>query len=152
MSEYKCSAYITMVRNQQLLLSGLGRSSWEEMAGFRDAGMRTHDERKQIETQVYRIMRNDHILRPRGSKTDLDTVEINGEKYSERWLKHYYFLRHFQPCREIASFLASRMTGEYHNGKEVSFEKDIARLCAAQNILARQRQAWKHRGGVAHMA
>ena len=66
---------------------------------------------------------------------------LDGEKYSKLWLAHYYNVRYFQPCRQVASFIAGRLTGEYHEGNEVSFELDLARLCAASKILGQRKQA-----------
>ena len=70
------------------------------------------------------------------SKPQQKQQNLDGEYYTEMWLSHYYHVRYFQPCRQVASFIAGRLTGEYHEGNNVSKEEDLARLCAAQKILA----------------
>jgi hypothetical protein len=94
--------------------------------------------RLKFELLVYRLMRDrEKIPFPRRSKVNGSPVKIQGETYSERWLVHYYHLRHFQPCRQVASFTAGRMTGEYHEGNGVSAELDYERLFKAREILNR---------------
>lgn len=132
---------IHMEHNGDLIIGGMSRFRtvgcgwWDDLSGDNGPGEYSPEQRRRFEATAYRIMKRDHIKVPPKSINGR-TVKLEGETFSERWLVHYYNLRHFQPCREVASFVANRMTGEYHRGDQLSFEEDLARLCAASKILA----------------
>ena len=84
------------------------------------------DQRDKIAAIVYRALK---LPRPPKRLSD-----------RERWLIHYSNLRYFQPCRQIASFLASRMTGLYYGGNKVSDRLDRRWLWSARLILDRINQ------------
>ena len=149
------TGYTKMRRNQMLLIDietpnwcamSRGRVEWE----YTDCVMETNKkQRLKFEQRVYRLMRRREKIRYpsrrliNGSEVKIKDgrLTLGYEVYTERWLVHYYHLRHFQPCREVSSFVAGRMTGEYHEGNDVSFELDVERLCAAREILNRKRKA-----------
>lgn len=141
----KESTYVRMMTNQSRLFQlsstfavlGGGRGAWE----ITDDGKIDAWSRLKFELQVYRLMRDrEKIPFPFRSKVNGLTVKIEGEIYTERWLVHYHNLRHFQPCRQVASFTAGRMSGEYHEGNDVSEELDYLRLAKAREILNRLKQ------------
>jgi hypothetical protein len=137
------SKYGDMIVNQQWLI-GQKAPNWYDLAGGREEWESTDEDRNftakrsQYERSVYRLMRKRaKIPYPFRKYVNGSLVKIRDETYTERWLVHYYNLRHFQPCRQVASFVAGRLSGEYHEGNDVSFELDLVRLCQARQILDR---------------
>jgi len=132
-----------MIVNQHYLLDQT-TPSWSCLAGGREGWESTDHHgnlparRLKYERFVYRLMRKmARIPYPLRKHVNGSLVKIQDETYSERWLVHYYNLRHFQPCRQVASFTAGRMTGEYHEGNDVRAKLDYERLFKAREILNR---------------
>jgi len=137
------SKYGDMIVNQHYLLDQT-TPSWSCLAGGREGWESTDHHgnlparRLKYERFVYRLMRKmARIPYPLRKHVNGSLVKIQDETYSERWLVHYYNLRHFQPCRQVASFTAGRMTGEYHEGNDVRAKLDYERLFKAREILNR---------------
>ena len=137
------SKYGDMIVNQHYLIDQT-IPNWCCLAGGMEVWRSTDHHgnlparRLKYERFVYRLMRKmARIPYPLRKHVNGSLVKIQDETYSERWLVHYYNLRHFQPCRQVASFTAGRMTGEYHEGNDVSAKLDYERLFKAREILNR---------------
>ena len=149
--------YNQMERNIGLLIDAMRRGGYDGWWDGLDHGLEAWINsdpglgpkwQHRMERRAYGLMRKDNIRIPRRVKADSEMVAVEDkrltlgqEMYSKRWLIHYYNLRHFQTCREIASFVSSRITGEYHNGHDLEFEEDLARLYAASKILGQRKTA-----------
>jgi hypothetical protein len=125
--------YCKMLSNQRELMEAMPRAYrfWMDLSGGLPVWKRTDGcvkgDRKKLERRAGALMKERENIPPLPK----------GLKPRERWLAHYYNLRHFQPCRQVASFLASRLTGRYHGGNNVSPQLDVKWLCAGRRILDR---------------